>query len=78
VALGEGPRAARLLGAAEVLREVAGSPMQAMGTEHEDYAAAVARLREGPDQETVNAAWAEGRRLTADAAVESALTVPAA
>jgi predicted ATPase/class 3 adenylate cyclase len=78
VARGEGPRAARLLGAAEALREVAGSPMQAMGTEHEDYAAAVARLREGPDQETVDAAWAAGRRLTADAAVEAALEVPAA
>jgi hypothetical protein len=52
--------------------------MQAMGTEREDYAAAVGRLQEGPDQETVNAAWAEGRRLTADAAVEAALEVPAA
>jgi hypothetical protein len=78
VARGEGSRAARLLGAAETLREVAGSPMQAMGTEHEDYAAAVARLREGPDQETVDAAWAAGRRLTVDAAVEAALEVPAA
>jgi predicted ATPase/class 3 adenylate cyclase len=78
VARGHGSRAARLLGAAEALREIAGSPMQAMGTEHEDYETAVARLREGPDRETVDAAWAEGRRLTADAAVEFALGVPTA
>ena len=78
LARGHGSRAARLLGAAEALREVAGSPMQAMGTEHEDYDVAVARLREGPDRATVDEAWAEGRRLTADAAVESALAAPSA
>ena len=78
VARGHGSRATRLLGAAEALREVAGSPMQAMGTEHEDYETAVAQLREGPDRETFDAAWAAGRRLTADAAVEAALEVSAA
>ncbi len=78
IARGYGSRAARLLGAAEALREVAGSPMQAMGTEHEDYETAVAQIREGPDRETVDAAWAEGRRLTAEAAVEAALKGPAA
>jgi predicted ATPase/class 3 adenylate cyclase len=78
IARGHGFRAARLLGAAEALREVAGSPMQAMGTEHEDYDTAVAQLREGPDRESVDAAWADGRRLTADAAVAAALEEPAA
>jgi hypothetical protein len=78
VARGQGSRAARLLGAAEALRDVAGSPMQAMGTEHEDYDWAVARLGEWPDREAVDAARAEGRQLTADSAVESALAEPAA
>ena len=78
LARGHGSRAARLLGAAEALREVAGSPMQAMGTEHEDYDVAVARLRQQPDRATVDEAWAEGRGLTAEAAVESALAVSSA
>jgi hypothetical protein len=78
IARGHGSRAARLLGAAEALREVAGSPMQAIGTEHEDYETAIAQIREEPDRETVDAAWADGRRLTADAAVEAALEGPAA
>jgi hypothetical protein len=78
IARRHGSRAARLLGAAEALREVAGSPMQAMGTEHEDYETAVAQVQEGPDRETVDAAWADGRRLTADAAVAAALEEPAA
>ena len=77
VAQGDGARAARLLGAAQALRQVAGSPRQAMGTEQEDHDAAVARLRDGTDPVTVDAAWAEGRRLTADAAVELAIAVPA-
>jgi predicted ATPase/class 3 adenylate cyclase len=76
LARGHGSRAARLLGAAEALREVAGSPMQAMGTEHEDHDAAVSGLQERPDRATVDEAWAEGRQMTAEAAVELALAVP--
>ncbi len=76
VARGDGRRGARLLGAAEALREVAGTPMQVMGSELEDHDAAVARLRQETDLEAVEAAWADGRRLTVDQAVESALAGP--
>jgi tetratricopeptide (TPR) repeat protein len=67
-----GVRAARLLGAAEALREVAESPLLAM--ERTEYDAEVARLREEPDQVALRSAWAEGREMTADEAVAFALS----
>ncbi len=77
VARGDWSRAARLLGAGQALREVAGSPRQAMSGEQEEYDAAVARLREGTDPAVVDVAWAAGRLLTADAAVAFAIGAPA-
>jgi predicted ATPase/class 3 adenylate cyclase len=68
----DGPRAARLLGAAEVLREVAEAPMMAI--ERDEYDRQVARLRDELDGPTLESAWAEGRHLTADAAVAYALS----
>jgi predicted ATPase/class 3 adenylate cyclase len=64
---GDGGRAARLLGAAEALRERAGDAMSPR--ERIEYDAAVTQLRGLIDAPTFDAAWAEGRALTADAAV---------
>jgi len=72
VARGQGTRAARLLGAAEILREEAEAPMTAF--EREEYGAAVGQLREELDEEARRSAWAEGRRIGADAAVAFALS----
>jgi predicted ATPase/class 3 adenylate cyclase len=66
VARREGTRAARLLGAAEALREAAGAPMTPF--EREEYERAIAGLRAELDAEALGAAWAEGRRMTADEA----------
>jgi predicted ATPase/class 3 adenylate cyclase len=72
VSRGQGARAARLLGAAEILREAAEAPMTAF--EREEYGAAVARLRQELDEEVFRSAWAEGRLMRADAAVAFALS----
>jgi hypothetical protein len=72
VARGQGDRAARLLGAAESLREAAGAPMTAF--ERDEYDAAVARLRAELDEEAIRGAWADGRLMSADAAVAFALS----
>ena len=72
IARGQGARAARLLGAAEILREEAEAPMTAF--EREEYGAAVVRLREELDEEALRSAWAEGRLMKADAAVAFALS----
>jgi len=68
---GQAQRAARLLGAAEALREVIGSEMTRM--ERHEYERAVARLRALPDEVAVTAAWASGRALSLDEAVQFAL-----
>jgi len=67
-----GMRAARLLGAAEALREVAESPILAF--ERPEYDAEMGRLREGLDPATLAAAWNQGRQMTTDAAVSFALS----
>ena len=67
-----GLRAARLFGAAEALREAAGAPMTAL--EREEYDAEVGRLRGMLDAEAFASAWADGRRMTADEAVDFALS----
>jgi hypothetical protein len=71
-ARGDGPRAARLFGAAEALRESAGDPMTDI--ERVEYEAEVDRLRGLLDLETFSDAWAEGRRLTSEAAVAFAVS----
>jgi predicted ATPase len=72
VAKGQGTRAARLFGAAEALRDAADAPMAP--PERQEYDAGILRLREGLDEGTLTAAWAEGRQMTADAAVKLAVT----
>jgi len=69
---GNGLRAARLLGAAEALREVAEAAMS--GFEREEYDSAVGRLRQELDRGSLGSAWAEGGGMTADAAVAFALS----
>lgn len=79
-ALGEGERAARLLGAAETLREEVGAPMAA--TEVAEYRRWVDRLRSGSaDGEVgltslaeIEAGWQAGRRLDMPAAVAEAVS----
>ena len=68
---GDPVRAARLFGAAEAIREVAGSAMVA--AEQAEYDAAVGQLRASLDAALLDPAWAEGRRLATDEAVAVAL-----
>jgi len=65
------PRAARLLGAAEALREALGTPMT--GLERTEYDREVAALRVQMDAEAHAAKWAAGRAMTLDQAVAYAL-----
>jgi tetratricopeptide (TPR) repeat protein len=65
-------RAARLLAAAEAIREVAEAVM--VGTERAEYDAAMSQLRGSLDATALDSAWAEGRRLTTDEAVALAIT----
>ena len=71
-ARGDVSRAARLLGAAEALREVAGASMLAI--ERAEYDAELVRLRLALAPATLAEAWAEGRSLTMDEAVALALS----
>ncbi|HET7483051.1 MAG TPA: tetratricopeptide repeat protein, partial [Actinomycetota bacterium] len=69
---GRGIDAARLLGAAEELREVLGAPRPP--NEQEPYERHVQRARESVDPEDFEKAWAEGRSLTVEEAVDLALS----
>lgn len=69
---GGGPRAARLFGAAEALREASGDPMTV--DERVEYDAFVDRLRGLLDAADLGEAWAEGRSLTAVDAVALAVS----
>jgi non-specific serine/threonine protein kinase len=70
-AKGQPERAARLLGAAEALREAMGLGLQpADQFEIDRYEAAA---REQLDEATFEAAWAEGRAMTLEEAVAYAL-----
>jgi predicted ATPase/class 3 adenylate cyclase len=71
-ARGDASRAARLLGAAEALREVAGTAM--LSIERVEYDAELARLRAALAPATLAEAWADGRALTIDEAVALALS----
>ncbi len=64
-------RAARLLGAAEVLREKVGIGMTI--PEQAEYERTVGELRSGMDPAAFAAAWAAGRALNMDEAVRDAL-----
>ena len=75
VAQGVPERGARLLGAAEKLREVIGSPLPpSEQAEVDRYSAA---LREKLDEETFKARWAEGRAMPLEEAIEFALQTEA-
>ena len=65
-------RAARLLGAAEVQRETSGAARMAM--EHAEYDAILTDLRAQLAAAEIDPAWAAGRALSLDEAVEYALS----
>jgi hypothetical protein len=69
-ALGHAAQAARLLGAAEAVREAAHAPRQAY---ERDIYETVALVRATLDQQTLAARWAEGRALPVEQAVTAAL-----
>jgi hypothetical protein len=64
-------RAAKLLGAAETLRESASLPM--LFTERVEYDHEVNDLRANMDEMTFAKAWAEGHAMTMEQAIEFAL-----
>jgi predicted ATPase/class 3 adenylate cyclase len=64
-------RAARLFGAAEALREKINIVMSPM--EHVEYGKEVAALRASLDEEAFTSAWAAGRAMTMEAAIDYAL-----
>jgi tetratricopeptide (TPR) repeat protein len=72
LAQGDASRAARLLGAAESLREAADAPMTS--DERLEYDAAMDRLRGLLDPDAFTSTWAAGRRLTPDEAVAFAVS----
>jgi hypothetical protein len=74
VAMGQVERAVRLFGAAEVIREVGGVPLPSVdrATYDRDTAAIHAQLGKAD----FIALWAEGRTLTMDQAIVSALEKP--
>ena len=71
-ALGDSPRAARIWGAAERLREEIGSPIPPNEQPRHDGRVATARAALGDDA-AFDLAWQEGRALTLDRAIEVAL-----
>jgi predicted ATPase/class 3 adenylate cyclase len=71
-ARGDGARAARLLGAADALREEAGAAM--LSIERAEYDAELAQLRAALEPTAFAQAWAEGRSLTMDEAVALVLS----
>jgi tetratricopeptide (TPR) repeat protein len=69
---GEVERAARLLGAAEVLREAIGIPMRI--DERDVYEREVARLRSKMDATAFNSVWAEGQTMDLERAIKYAVS----
>ena len=67
----EAEHAARLLGAAEALRESIDIPMRPI--EHLEYDREVSDLRTNMDEAAFVNAWAEGRALTMEQAIEYVL-----
>ena len=72
LARGRDDRAARLLGAAEALRDLSGA--QRMGYERAEYDSHVAALRAALDPARLDEAWAAGRAMSLDAAIEITLS----
>ena len=70
--MGQGPRAARLFGAAVTLRDWTGSAI-GFATLHELYERRLETLRAQLDAKTFEAAWSEGRAMSPQQAVEYAL-----
>jgi predicted ATPase/class 3 adenylate cyclase len=67
----QGPRAARLFGAAEALRDRINIPMTPL--ERREYEDELANLRAGMDHDAFDAAWAEGRAMSMEQAISYAL-----
>ena len=70
-AQGELERAARLLGAAEALRQAITAPIGALDRLDYDHVVAVAHV--GLDEKSLAAAWSEGRAMTPEQAIAYAL-----
>lgn len=70
-ALADAERAARLLGAAEILRERKNAPVE--GMDRQDYESFVAAARNGLDDLRFRSAWEEGRQMPLADAVAYAL-----
>jgi tetratricopeptide (TPR) repeat protein len=64
-------RAARLLGAAEALREACGAPMT--DYERAEYNSEIAALHRQLDQPNFESEWAAGRQMKLDQAIEYAI-----
>ena len=69
-------RAARLLGAAEALREATDTQVRAV--DRADHERAAASVRSGREAKRLDRVWAEGRAMTLEQAVEYALAFPEA
>ena len=69
-------RAARLWGAAEALREQMGMALSAFDLAASGYEQDLAALRSALDESAFEAAWAEGRTMSAEQAIEYALEEP--
>ena len=67
----DGPRAARLFGVAEALRDRINIPMTAQ--ERREYDRNIEELRSGMDEEVFGSNWAEGRAMSMDQAIRFAL-----
>jgi predicted ATPase/DNA-binding SARP family transcriptional activator/DNA-binding CsgD family transcriptional regulator len=67
-------RAARLWGAAEALRENIGMDLSPFDRTHSRYEERLASARSVMDEESWEAAWAEGRAMSPEAAIEHALS----
>ncbi len=70
---GEPARAARLWGAAQALRDDTGIPMSPFLRSHYDYEGYFGAARSRLDEAAWEAAWAEGKAMTPEEAVEYAL-----
>jgi len=71
---GQPVRAARLWGAAEALREVISLPLSYFHLAHSGYEACLAAARSQLDEAAWEAAWAEGRAMSMERAIEYALS----
>jgi non-specific serine/threonine protein kinase len=71
---GQPVRAARLWGAAEVMREVIGITLSYFDLAHSDYEARLAAARSHLDEAAWEAAWSEGQAMSPEQAIEYALS----